>query len=226
MIVSGVFGIMDPVRLDVPDAVYTCQRAGVTVRMITGDNLLIGEAIAKQCHILPTTYQAGEDLFSVIEGSKLRELTGGLVWEEEEVDGKKIKQPKVKNMTAFTEIASKLRVMARSLPEDKLLLVTGLQALGRVVAVTGDGTNDAPAMKKANVGFAMGKTGTDVCKDASDIVLLDDNFTSIVTAIKYGRNVFLAIRKFIQFQLTVNFAAMGVAISCGFIIGESPINSI
>ena len=102
--------------------------------------------------------------------------------------------PEFKNMQVFTKIASKLRVLGRSLPEDKLLLVTGLQALGRVVAVTGDGTNDAPAMKKSNVGFAMGKSGTDVCKDASDIVLLDDNFSSIVTSIKFVSKTLLSYK--------------------------------
>lgn len=187
MIFQGVFGIMDPLRLDVPDSVYACLKAGVTVRMVTGDNVTIAEAIAKQCHILPSSYITDNDDYTVMEGAKFRELTGGLGSREEISKGKTVTKHYVKNMVMFTKIASKLRVLGRSLPEDKLLLVTGLQALGKVVAVTGDGTNDAPAMKKANVGFAMGKSGTDVCKDASDIVLLDDNFSSIVTSIKFVR---------------------------------------
>lgn len=90
-------------------------------------------------------------------------------------------------------------MLARSSPTDKYLLVTGLKNEGEVVAVTGDGTNDAPALKKADVGFAMGQAGTEVAKEASDIVLLDDNFSSIITAIKWGRNIYASIRKFLQF---------------------------
>src|SRR5207248_1353785 len=103
------------------------------------------------------------------------------------------------NKATFRRIAAKLKVLARSTPEDKYMLVTGLKELGAVVAVTGDGTNDAPALKKADVGFAMGITGTEVAKEASDIILLDDNFASIITAVKWGRNIFTNVRKFLQF---------------------------
>ena len=110
------------------------------------------------------------------------------------------------------QIKDELRVLARSSPEDKYILVTGIQACDGIVAVTGDGTNDAPALMKANVGFSMGISGTDVAKSASDIILLDDNFGSIVTAAKYGRNIFDCIRKFLQFQLTVNVVAVGITL--------------
>merc|ERR1712226_1832749 len=111
--------------------------------------------------------------------------------DDDSEDGKKGRiKYKVGNIQNFVRVAKKMDVLARSLPEDKLLLVTGLQEMNKVVAVTGDGTNDAPALKKSNVGFAMGKMGTDVAKDASKIILLDDSFTSIITAIKFGRNVF------------------------------------
>ncbi|CAM5998793.1 unnamed protein product, partial [Sphagnum balticum] len=104
-----------------------------------------------------------------------------------------------------------MRVLARSSPEDKYILATGLKQLGNVVAMTGDGTNDAPALKKADIGFAMGIAGTEVAKEAAGIILLDDNFSSIITAVKYGRNIFDCIRKFLQFQLTVNIVAIFMA---------------
>lgn len=119
-----------------------------------------------------------------------------------------------------------LRVMARSRPEDKYLLVTGLKEMGNVVAVTGDGTNDAPALKKADVGFAMGKTGTDVAKYAADIIVLDDNFASIVQACKWGRSIYDNIRKFLQFQLTCNVVAMFTAFVGSVILKESPLTAI
>lgn len=105
----------------------------------------------------------------------------------------------VGNLNRFREVKEHLKVLARSSPEDKFLLSTGLQQCNHVVAMTGDGTNDAPALKKSNVGFAMGITGTDVAKAAADIVLLDDNFTSIVVALRYGRSVYDNVRKFLQF---------------------------
>lgn len=121
---------------------------------------------------------------------------------------------------------AQLRVLARSSPEDKYLLVTGLQANKHVVAVTGDGTNDAPALKKADVGFAMGITGTDVAKSASDIVLLDDNFKSTEVALQYGRAVYDNVRKFLQFQLAVNVVAMFIVFFGSVILRSSPLNAV
>lgn len=115
-------------------------------------------------------------------------------------------------------VVSQLRVLARSSPDDKYLLATGLKELDNVVAMTGDGSNDAPALKKADIGFAMGISGTDVAKDASGIILLDDNFKSIVTAMKWGRNIFDCIRKFLQFQLTINFVALVMAFVGGAVL--------
>ena len=117
-------------------------------------------------------------------------------------------------------------MLARSTPEDKYTLVTGLKQLGHVVAVTGDGTNDAPALKKADVGFAMGIAGTEVAKEAAGIIILDDNFNSIVTAVKWGRNIFDCIRKFLQFQLTVNVVAMFMVFLGGVVLRESPLTPI
>ena len=182
----GIFGIMDPVRQDVPPSVFKAQLAGITVRMVTGDNTQIGAAIAKECGIISKGWtSSGPEDNTVLDGKTFREKVGDLQWKEEDRDGKKVKVPYVRDMHNFMRIEPQLRVIGRCQPMDKLLLVIGLQTLGRVVAVTGDGANDAPALKKADVGLAMGKTGTDICKDASKIVLLDDNFTSIVTAVKF-----------------------------------------
>lgn len=114
----------------------------------------------------------------------------------------------IANMDIFRQLIPRLDVLARSRPQDKYALVTGLKELGHVVAVTGDGTNDAPALRKADVGFAMGINGTEVARQASAIILLDDNFNSIVKAVMWGRNIYDSIRKFVQFQLTVNVVAV------------------
>lgn len=116
--------------------------------------------------------------------------------------------------------------MARSSPDDKFLLVTGIQQCEGVVAVTGDGSNDAPALTKADVGFAMGITGTDIAKGACDIILLDDNFASIVVALRYGRCVYDNVRKFIQFQLTINIVALYICFVSSAILRDSPLNAV
>ncbi|CAK5042061.1 unnamed protein product [Meloidogyne enterolobii] len=193
----AILGIQDPVRPEVPEAIAKCQRSGITVRMVTGDNINTARSIAIQCGIL----KPGDD-YLVLEGkdfnSRIRDENGI-------VDQRKLDQ-----------IWPKLRVLARAQPSDKYILVKGIieskcTKNREVVAVTGDGTNDAPALKKADVGFAMGIAGTDVAKEASDIILTDDNFTSIVKAVMWGRNVYDSIAKFLQFQLTVNVVAVTIA---------------
>jgi Ca2+ transporting ATPase len=126
----------------------------------------------------------------------------------------------IKNLEEFEKIVKHLDVLARSRPEDKYALVTGLIQLKNVVAVTGDGTNDAPALKKADVGFAMGINGTEVARSAAAIILLDDNFNSIVKAVMWGRNIYDSIKKFIQFQLTVNIVAVLVTLVGAAIIKQ------
>ena len=161
--------------------------------MVTGDNLDTATAIALNAGILRNEEEA-KVKYACMTGKDFRETCEGLVKLSDE--GGKLKEA-IKNKKAFRDIAKNLKVLARSTPEDKYTLVTGLKELGKVVAVTGDGTNDAPALKKADVGFAMGITGTEVAKESSDIILLDDNFASIVTAVKWGRNIYTNVRKFL-----------------------------
>ena len=174
-----------------------CRTASVNVRMVTGDNIDTARAIAYDAGILEKHVPRDQlPKYAVMEGKQFRELVGEDLVDEQK-DGKTIKRPR--DIEKFREIVADLRVLSRSTPNDKYLLVTGLRYMDRVVAVTGDGTNDAPALKKADVGFAMGITGTEVAKEAADIILLDDNFQSIITAIKWGRNIYMSVRKFLQF---------------------------
>ena len=142
-----------------------------------------------------------------------------------ETELRPIKKDVIKNMKNFQIVTERLNVMARSQPIHKYALVLGLRALKNVVAVTGDGTNDAPALSKSDVGFAM-FAGTDIAKEASDIVIIDNNFSSIVTAIIYGRNIYDNIRKFLQFQLSVNFCACLIVFICACIGNETPLTPI
>ncbi|XP_044136437.1 plasma membrane calcium-transporting ATPase 1 isoform X1 [Bufo gargarizans] len=208
----AVVGIEDPVRPEVPDAIRKCQRAGITVRMVTGDNINTARAIATKCGIL----LPGED-FLCVEG---KEFNRRIRNEKGEIEQERI-----------DKLWPKLRVLARSSPTDKHTLVKGIIdstvcEQRQVVAVTGDGTNDGPALKKADVGFAMGIAGTDVAKEASDIILTDDNFSSIVKAVMWGRNVYDSISKFLQFQLTVNVVAVIVAFTGACITQDSPLKAV
>lgn len=237
MCFDAICGIMDPLRQDVVEAVAICQRAGIFVRMVTGDNLKTAEAIAKQAGILK---EGGISM----EGEAFRKLTPA----------------------QLDEILPKLQVLARSSPEDKHTLVQRLNGalmpetetewlerypgrnfnlerenilpgyreewsvtrggVGEVVGVTGDGTNDGPALKAADVGLSMGLSGTDVAKKASDIVIMDDNFSSIVKAVLWGRSVFDNIRKFLQFQLTVNVVALTITFLSAVAGYQPPLNAV
>ncbi|CAI5745177.1 unnamed protein product [Peronospora destructor] len=209
----AIVGIEDPVRPEVPDAIKMCATAGITVRMVTGDNITTARSIASKCGIT----KPGDGSL-VMDGltfrSRVLDAQGNIIQSE------------------FDKIWPMLRVLARSSPKDKYTLVSGLMQSNvvphgpQVVAVTGDGTNDAPALKKANVGFAMGISGTAVAKDASDIILMDDNFNSIVNAIKWGRNVYDSIAKFLQFQLTVNVVAISLAFIGAVVLEQSPLSAV
>ncbi|KAI9208398.1 uncharacterized protein BJ171DRAFT_239281 [Polychytrium aggregatum] len=193
----GLIGIKDPVRREVPGAVELCQNAGLKIRMVTGDNILTACKIATECGILFSDGVA-------LEGPVFRAMA-----EEEQL-----------------AIIPRLQVLARSSPSDKHRLVSLLKKMGEVVAVTGDGTNDAPALKEADVGFAMGISGTQIAMNASDIVLLDDNFVSLVQSIKWGRNVLNCVRKFLQFQLCVNLTAIILTFVGSVTVGEPPLSTV
>ncbi|XP_014482520.1 PREDICTED: plasma membrane calcium-transporting ATPase 2 isoform X5 [Dinoponera quadriceps] len=207
-----IVGIEDPVRPEVPEAIKKCQKAGITVRMVTGDNINTARSIALKCGIL----KPNED-FLILEGKefnrRIRDSNGEV------------------QQHLLDKVWPKLRVLARSSPTDKYTLVKGIidsktTDSREVVAVTGDGTNDGPALKKADVGFAMGIAGTDVAKEASDIILTDDNFSSIVKAVMWGRNVYDSIAKFLQFQLTVNVVAVIVAFIGACAVQDSPLKAV
>ncbi|KAK0607868.1 hypothetical protein LWI29_021741 [Acer saccharum] len=198
----GLVGIKDPCRPGAKKAVEDCQHAGVNVKMITGDNVFTAKAIATECGIL----RPNQDLSSgaVVEGEQFRNYT-----HEERMNK-----------------VEKICVMARSSPFDKLLMVQCLKLKGHVVAVTGDGTNDAPALKEADIGLSMGIQGTEVAKESSDIVILDDNFSSVATVLRWGRCVYTNIQKFIQFQLTVNVAALVINFVAAVSAGEVPLTAV
>ncbi|KAI5557595.1 hypothetical protein BDE02_18G114500 [Populus trichocarpa] len=202
LVLLAIIGIKDPCRPGVRDAVRLCQNAGVKVRMVTGDNPQTAKAIALECGILSSEEDAVEP--NVIEGRVFREYSD---LERE-------------------DIAEKISVMGRSSPNDKLLLVQALKRRGHVVAVTGDGTNDAPALHEADIGLSMGIQGTEVAKESSDIIILDDNFASVVKVVRWGRSVYANIQKFIQFQLTVNVAALIINVVSAMSSGEVPLNAV
>ena len=190
LILLGLQGMIDPPRPEVQDAIRAAQQAGITVKMITGDHALTAAAIGKQIGLCQ------EDCGNVITGSEL----SGLSDEE------------------LIEKADKTNVFARVAPEQKLRLVEALQARGHIVAMTGDGVNDAPALKQANVGVAMGITGTDVSKEAADMILTDDNFVSIEAAVEEGRGVFDNLTKFIAWTLPTNLGE-GMVLLAAIITG-------
>ncbi|KAL0733707.1 hypothetical protein Bca4012_009917 [Brassica carinata] len=194
----GIVGIKDPVRPGVRESVELCRRAGIMVRMVTGDNINTAKAIARECGILTDDGVA-------IEGPVFRE----------------------KNQEELLELIPKIQVMARSSPMDKHTLVKQLRTtFDEVVAVTGDGTNDAPALHEADIGLAMGIAGTEVAKESADVIILDDNFSTIVTVAKWGRSVYINIQKFVQFQLTVNVVALIVNFSSACLTGSAPLTAV
>ena len=195
---DGFVAIEDPIRPTVPEAIQECKRAGIEVKIVTGDTSATAVEIARQAGL----WRDAED--SIERNS----ITGKAFSELNDAD-------------AF-DAARRIKVMSRARPADKMRLVQLLRSGGEVVAVTGDGTNDAPALNYADVGLSMG-SGTAVAREASDIVLLDDSFSSLVSAVKWGRQIYLNIQKFILFQLTINFAALLLALLGPFVGVELPL---
>ena len=183
LVFAGFVAIRDPLRPEVKEAVEQCRVAGIEVKMITGDNIETARAIGREIGLLddPDALALSSDEFNELSDDEVK------------------------------EILPRLRILARARPLDKFRMVRLLQAQNHVVAVTGDGTNDAPALKKADVGLAMGIAGTEVAKEASKIVLLDDSFATIVNAVHWGRSLYVNIQRFIQFQLTINVSALTIA---------------
>jgi Ca2+-transporting ATPase len=196
LVLVAVVGIKDPLRPEVSAAVAKCKSAGIFVRMVTGDNMLTAKSIARECGILTDGI--------AVEGPTFRAM------------------PEAERQA----ILPRLQVIARSSPTDKYLLVDTLIKNGEVVAVTGDGTNDAAALARADVGLAMGIAGTQVAKDAADVIILDDNFRSIVAAVKWGRSVYDNIRKFLQFQLTINLVALTLVFVAACTKRETPLTPV
>ena len=197
LIFVGLIGMIDPPREGVKEAVYTCKKAGIKTVMITGDHILTAKAIAKELGILNNNDLA-------ITGKELDKIS----------------------KTELEKNISKYSVFARVSPEHKVRIVEAFQKTGAVVAMTGDGVNDAPALKKADIGIAMGKNGTDVAKNASDMILADDNFVTIVEAVKQGRNIFENIKKAVHFLIATNIGEI-VTIFMGLLLGlKTPLLAI
>lgn len=243
LVLISIIGIRDVLRDNVKDSVIQCKNAGINVIMVTGDNLNTAIAISKECDILnekdvlnENFALNGTDFYTKVEGLEcgtcflnIKDCKCPLTNREAEfrgIDKNVLRKERIKNMKEFENIVKNLKVLARSRPIDKYALVIGLKAMNSTVAVTGDGTNDAQALSTSDIGFAMGIQGTDIAKDAADIIILDDNFSSIVNAIIWGRNIYDNIKKFIQFQLTVNLSALILVFITSLVSNETAISPI
>lgn len=205
LVFAGFVAIRDPLREDVKDAVDQCRKAGIEVKMITGDNVETARAIAFDIGLVEQRDAAIDtDAAAILTSTRFNEL-------HERYKSAKQANPDGDEVRRIRDQLTSLRVLARARPLDKYKMVELLQEKNEVVAMTGDGTNDAPSLKRADVGLAMGIAGTEVAKEASKIVLLDDAFSTIVKAVHWGRSLYENIQRFIQFQLTINVSALTIA---------------
>merc|ERR1712038_57115 len=214
----GLMSMIDPPRAAVPDAMGKCRSAGIKVIMVTGDHPITAKAIAKSVGIISEGNETVEDIATRLNipldqvnprDAKAAVIHGGELKELSEVQLDEI-------LTHHTEI-----VFARTSPQQKLIIVEGCQRMGAIVAVTGDGVNDSPALKKADIGVAMGIAGSDVSKQAADMILLDDNFASIVTGVEEGRLIFDNLKKSIAYTLTSNIPEISPFLL--FILADVPL---
>ena len=237
LVMDGLFGIKDPLRPEVPGAVAQCQAAGIMVRMVTGDNIETARAIARECGILTSDGIA-------LEGPEFRKMSPAQVDEmlpRLQVLARSSPEDKYLLVSRLNggQLPATREAWQKEHPRgdwntQKDLLLPGYSEEwaasrphgGDVVGVTGDGTNDGPALRAADVGLSMGLSGTEVAKAASDIIILDDNFSSIVKSVKWGRSVFDNIRKFLQFQLTVNVVALVVTFVSALTGRDPPLNAV
>ena len=190
LIFLGMVGIMDPPRAEVYDAIKRCQKAGIRVKMITGDQHMTAQSIGEDLNITKPHIDAiGGERLEILDDEAMRDIVGATA------------------------------IFSRVTPEQKMRIVTALQDEGEVVAMTGDGVNDAPALSRANIGISMGIAGTDVAKDASDMVLQDDNFANIVNAVEEGRKIYANIRNFVRYQVSTNVAAVALLLLANVAFG-------
>merc|ERR1719361_3211788 len=197
--------MIDPPRPSVPDAVLKCQAAGIKVVMVTGDHPTTAEAIAKQVNIIPKfEYDPETKTTKKVEIGRWVKAGQPPELPEELEYGPENNDPDYETKFWNNVLTRKFCVFARTSPRQKLLIVAACQERGCIVAVTGDGVNDSPALKKADIGVAMGITGTEVAKDAADMILLDDNFSSIVNGVEEGRIIFDNLKKSIAYTLSSN----------------------
>ncbi len=194
---DGYAVMSDPVRPDVAESVRQCKSAGIKVKILTGDNAVTAFAVAKELGVA----SSASEVISAVDIEKLDDET-------------------------LKKLLPKITVIARSTPIIKLRIVKALKEMGEVVAVTGDGINDAPAIKRADVGIAMGMTGSEITKEAADIILLNDSFATIVKAVAFGRNVYRNLQRFILFQLSVNLSALIFVTVCAIMGLEPPFNAL